>query len=106
MKAGIVMTGTGAILVLTACNSFEDPPLARALREKGITRYIAMELPMGMVKNVYGSLIHFALSDPRDTSDVCKVIDVDGARIFRNFPLNVLGSPIFHDEEEPIRRAA
>ncbi len=104
MKAGVIMSGTGAILVLSACDSFEDPQLVQSLREKGITKYIALEVPVDMVKGSYGSLFQITLAD-RKQSDVCRVIDVDGARIFRNFPLTVMGRPICHEAAIP-RKAA
>lgn len=105
MKAGVIMSGTGAILVLTACDSFEDPQLVQSFREKGITKYIALEVPVDLVKDRYGSHFQVTLAD-RKQSDVCRVIDVDGARIFRNFPLSAMGRPVCHEDAAAARKAA
>ena len=50
MKAGIVFTGTGPILILTTYESFEDPKLVDKMAAKGIKKYIASELPLEIVK--------------------------------------------------------
>ena len=105
MKAGVIITGTGAILVLTACDSFDHPDAVNSLRRKGITRYIAFEVPVDLVKTQYGRHFSITLAD-RGQSDACRVVDVDGSRIFQNFSLNVFGQPIMHDEAAISRKAA
>ena len=42
MKAGIIITGTGPILIWTTYDSFDDPKLVEKLKTKGITKYIAL----------------------------------------------------------------
>ncbi len=91
-------------MVLSACDSFEDPQIVESLRDKGITKYIALEVPVDMVRNLYGSLFQITLAD-RKQSDICRVVDVDGARIFRNFPLMAMGRPVCHEPAMP-RKAA
>jgi hypothetical protein len=105
MKAGVIVNGTGAILVLTAGNSFEDPDLLNCLREKGMDKYIAFEIPVDEVKAKYGQHLSVTLAD-RKQSDACRVVDVDGARIFRNFPLDIFSPPISHDETVSHSKAA
>ena len=46
MKAGIIFTGTGPILILTTFDSFENSKLVEKLATKGINKYIASELPL------------------------------------------------------------
>ena len=41
MKAGIIFSGTGPILILTTYESLNDPKLAEKLAQKGIKKYIA-----------------------------------------------------------------
>lgn len=50
MKAGIVFTGTGPILILTSYDSFDDPKFVEKLSAKGIKKFIARELPLEKVK--------------------------------------------------------
>ena len=44
MKAGIIYTGTGPILILTSYQSFRDPKLIEKLGAKGIKKFIAREI--------------------------------------------------------------
>ncbi len=105
MKAGIIITGSGSILILTSLDSLENPDLVSALNQKGINKYIAFEVPEDLVKNQYGQHYSITLAD-RTQRDVIRVVDVDGQRIFRNFDLTSLSAPIFHDEAIPMRKAA
>ncbi|MBK5101364.1 MAG: hypothetical protein JJE15_10290 [Desulfobacteraceae bacterium] len=56
MKAGLIFTGTGPILILTTYESFKDPNLVAKLEVKGIKKFIACELPLEKVKAKYGNL--------------------------------------------------
>jgi hypothetical protein len=105
MKAGIIITGSGSMLALTSGDSFEDPVFVGALMEKGINKYIAFEVPEDLVKSRYGQHYFVTLADRRQ-SDVLRIIDVDGQRIFRNFDLNALTRPVCHEETAVIQRAA
>ena len=104
MKAGIVYTGTGPLVVTTSCDTLEDPRVAAQLASKGIKKYIAYEIPIELVKESYGQHFAVALSDLKQTDEL-RIVDEDGVRIFNNFPLNRYGEPIFH-EEEMFRKAA
>jgi hypothetical protein len=97
MKAGVIITGVGGILVLTDCSSFEAPELIDALREKGINKYIAFEVPLNLVEKQYGQHYSIILHD-RTQSDVLRVVDVDGQRIFKNFPLRAFDHMVCLDE--------
>ena len=57
MKAGIIFTGTGPILILTSCSSFTDPKLIEKLAAKGIRKFIACELPVESVKKKYKKIL-------------------------------------------------
>ena len=56
MKAGLIFTGTGPMLILTTYESFKDPNLVAKLEVKGIKKFIACELPLEKVKAKYGNL--------------------------------------------------
>lgn len=49
MKAGVVFTGTGPILILTSYDSFTDKKFVEKLTAKGIKKFIAYELPFEKV---------------------------------------------------------
>jgi hypothetical protein len=105
MKAGVIITGVGGMLVLTACSSFEAPDLVDALRGKGISKYIAFEVPIDLVEKQYGRHYSIVLND-RKQSDVLRVVDVDGQRVFKNFPLTSFSRPVCWEEPTILRKAA
>ncbi len=92
MKAGIIFTGTGPILILTSYPSLSDPSLAAKLREKGIERYLAYELPVEQVKEVYGSHFETVVNDVQQKDDL-RVLDYNGHHVFLNFDLRGLSQP-------------
>ena len=53
MKAGIVFTGSGPLVILTSHESFTDPKLAEKFHAKGIKKYIGFELPLDLCRLRY-----------------------------------------------------
>jgi len=96
MKAGILFTGTGPILILTTYASLNDPKLIDKLTQKGIKKYIAYEVPEDLVKQRYGKHFNVILGDLKQTDDL-RVLDYDGHHVFYNFSLNELGEAVYHD---------
>ena len=96
MKAGILFTGTGPILILTTYASLNDPKLIDKLTQKGIKKYIAYEVPEDLVKQRYGKHFNVILGDLKQTDDL-RVLDYDGHHVFYNFSLNELGEPVYQD---------
>ena len=96
MKAGIFFTGTGPILILTSYQSLGDPKLAEKLKQKGIKKYIAYEVPEDHVKQRYGQHYNVILGDLKQTDDL-RVLDYDGHHVFYNFTLNDMGEPVYHE---------
>ena len=54
MKAGVIFTGTGPILILTTFDSFLSEEFADKLRQKGIKKYIACEVDIELCRKRYG----------------------------------------------------
>jgi hypothetical protein len=96
MKAGILFTGTGPILILTTYASLDDPKLIEKLTQKGIKKYIAYDVPEELVKQRYGQHFKVILGDLKQTDDL-RVLDYDGHHVFYNFSLNEIGQPVFHE---------
>lgn len=96
MKAGIVFTGTGPILILVSYSSFDDPKLVEKLAEKGIMKYIAYELPEEEVRKRYGKKFDAILNDVKQEDDL-RVLDYNGHNVFYNFPISSLGAPVVHE---------
>jgi hypothetical protein len=96
MKAGIIFTGTGPILILTTYESFEDPKFVAKLETKGIKKFIASELPLEKVKRRYGNHYTVVMGDLNQTDDL-RVLDYNGHNVFYNFTFSEMGKPIYHD---------
>ena len=96
MKAGILFTGTGPILILTTYSALDDPKLVEKLTQKGIKKYIAYEVPEELVKQRYGKHFNVILGDLKQSDDL-RVLDYDGHHVFYNFSLGEIGQPVFHE---------
>ncbi len=98
MKAGIIFTGTGPILILTTFESFTDPNLVVKLETKGIRKFIACELPLELVKKKYGNHYQVILED-LDQEDDLRVLDYNGYNVFHNFTFSEMGKPLYHEKK-------
>ncbi|MGD8993221.1 MAG: hypothetical protein PVI00_17315 [Desulfobacterales bacterium] len=96
MRAGILFTGTGPILILTTYAALDDPKLIAKLTQKGIKKYIAYEVPEDLVKQRYGQHFNVILGDLKQSDDL-RVLDYDGHHVFYNFSLSEIGQPVFHE---------
>ena len=96
MKAGILFTGTGPILILTTYAALDDPKLIEKLTQKGIKKYIAYEVSENLVKQRYGQHFNVILGDLKQSDDL-RVLDYDGHHVFYNFSLSEIGKPVFHE---------
>jgi hypothetical protein len=59
MKAYLLMTGLGPIVVLTSHASMLDIALIAMLARKGIDKFIAYEIPIDLAEQRYGT--HFSV---------------------------------------------
>ena len=98
MKAGVIFTGTGPILLLTTYERLDDPTLASKLTQKGIKKYIAYELDLDLVREKYGRHFTVILGDLKQTDDL-RILDYDGHHVFYNFAISQLGPPVYHEGE-------
>ena len=96
MKAGIIFTGTGPILILTTYESFHDPKFVAKLDAKGIRKFIASEVPMEKAKSKYGNHFAVIMGDLSQTDDL-RVLDYNGYNVFHNFSFREMGEPIYHE---------
>lgn len=98
MKAGVIFTGTGPILILTSHKSLTDPTLADKLASKGIWKYIAYDLPLELVKEKYGAHYTRVVSDLREKDDM-RVLDFNGHSVYMNFSLKDMTNMVYHEAE-------
>ena len=96
MKAGIIVTGTGLLLVLTSYKNFSDTDFIEKLKTKGIGKFIAFEVSEALCRQRYGKHFEVILGDLHQTDDL-RVLDYNGYRVLNNFSFNEIGSPYFHE---------
>jgi hypothetical protein len=94
MKAGIIFTGTGPILILTTYESFNDPNLITKLAAKGIKKYIAVNLPLQEVMKKYGNQYNVIMGDLKQSDDL-RVLDYNGYNVFHSFSFSEMGQPVY-----------
>ncbi len=93
MKSAIIFSGTGPILILTTFESLTHPAFVQKLATKGITKFVAIELPVEKVKSVYAGTFDIILEDIRQTDDL-RVLDYNGHNIMNAFSLKEWGPAI------------
>ncbi|MDD5204745.1 MAG: hypothetical protein PHS17_04960 [Desulfobacterales bacterium] len=96
MKAAIIFTGTGPILILTTYEALDHPILVAKLKAKGITKYIASEVPLEKVKSSYGNHYQVVLGDLRQSDDL-RVMDYNGYNVFHTFTFSEMSKPIYFE---------
>jgi hypothetical protein len=99
MKAALLFTGSGPLVILTSYRSLTDPVLLAKFRAKGIGKFIAYEVPVQLAEQRYGGHFQAVLRDLRQTDDL-RVLDFNGERAFHLFRLEELGAPIMHEMAE------
>jgi hypothetical protein len=93
MRAYLIFTGSGPILVLSTYPKLTDERLISKLRYKGIDKFIAYEVDLEAVKARYEHSFANIVKDLEKEQDL-RVLDFNGHQIMTNFSLDELGDPI------------
>jgi hypothetical protein len=96
MKALLLVTGGGAIVILTSYASLSEPALLEKLAAKGIRKFIAFEVPLELARQRYAGHFSVVAHDLHETDDL-RVLDFDGAHVFQLFRFTELGAPVSHE---------
>jgi len=96
MKALMIITGSGPMLVLSSHEKPDDQVFLGKLKAKGIEKFLAYELPWEEVKERYGGHFQTVVNDLHESDDL-RVLDVNGHRVFELFGLSKLGAPFVHE---------
>ena len=96
MKAGIVFAGTGPILILTSYEDLSNEMFSQKLAQKGIHKYLAVEVGIELCKEKYGRHYDIILNDLKQTDDL-RVLDYNGFNVFNNFPFSAWGKEHRHE---------
>jgi len=97
MKAVMVFTGSGPLLILTSYPSIDDPNFIGKLKAKGIKKFISFEIPIDRCKGLYGISYSDIVEDLQKVDDM-RVLDFDGHHIMNNFSLKKTGTPFVYEE--------
>ena len=101
MKTFMLFTRRGALVILTSCESVTAPESLQALKAKGVEKFIAFEIPLGLAKARYGPHFFVAEHDLDETNDL-RILDQDASRAFRLFRFSELGPLIVHESDTPV----
>ena len=93
IRAYIIFTGTGPILVLSTYFELIDERLVAKLRYKGIDKFIAYEVALDAVRARYAHSFATVARDLAAAEDL-RVLDFNGHQIMANFFFDELGEPI------------
>ena len=96
MKAIMLITGSGALVILTSYGQITDPKLLERLDGKGIHKFIAYEVPIELAKQRYGGHFQSVLGDLHESDDL-RVLDYNGHRAFELFRFDELGEPVIYE---------
>ena len=96
MKAGVIFTGSGPILILTSYDSLTGDDLAMKLSQKGIKKYIAYEVDTDLCKKRYGQHFDVIMKDVQQEDDL-RVLDYNGHNVFYLFRFAEMGTPVFKE---------
>jgi hypothetical protein len=96
MKSAILFTSSGPTIIVTSHHSCDSEGLLNKLAARGITKFIAFEIPIELVRERYGNHYNVVCEDLSETDDL-RIMDIDGARIFSLFDFSEYGPPIFKE---------
>ena len=96
MKALLLMTASGPLVVLSSLAALDDDVLIGKLRLKGVEKFIAYDVPLEEVEAKYGGHYQAVVNDLHQSDDL-RVLDFNGHRIFTLFRLDSLAQPFVYD---------
>lgn len=98
MKAGLLITGNGALIYLTSHEKFMNESLIKKFEAKGIDKFIVFEVSVDKAKKRYAGHFDIVVRDLHETDDL-RILDYDGNRAFRMFSFKELDEPVMHETE-------
>ncbi len=93
MKAGLIFTGSGPILILITYHSLVDPGLVEELKNKGIDKYAAFEVSTDLCRKRYGARF-LTLAPTLEEKDDFLVLDYNSPHAFYTFKWEEMTGPM------------
>src|SRR5438445_8135575 len=90
MKSLLLLTASGPLLILTSHESLRDQKLLEVLKQKGIGKFVAFEVPLSLAKQRYGGHFQAVESNLHETDDL-RILDFNGQRVFQLFRFDESG---------------
>ena len=98
IKGILVVSGSGPLLILSSYPAIDDPALIAKLRAKGLAKFLAWEVPVDHLRDLYGYTFR-DITEQLQMRDDMRVLDFDGHRIFLNLSLRDLGEHILFEDQ-------
>ena len=95
MKAGIVFSGSGPILILTTGEDLVGEKVVQWLANKGLRKYIAYEVDIELCRTRYGQHFDATMKDVKQQDDL-RCLDYNGQRVFELFSFEEMGKPMYY----------
>jgi hypothetical protein len=96
MKAILLLTASGPMVILTSYETATDQALLKKLEAKGIAKFIAYEIPLEAAQKRYGGHFTIVQQDLHESDDL-RVLDYSGERVFSLFRFDELGPGIRYE---------
>jgi len=96
MKTFMLFAGSGPLVILTSHAAIQDPQLLTKLAAKGVTKFLAYEVPLDLAKARYGMHFDIVARSLAETDDL-RVLDFDGGRAFQLFSFGEMSGPVVHE---------
>lgn len=96
MKAFLLFTAAGPLVILTSYETPTSPGLLEKLDAKGIDKFMAFEIPLALARERYGGHFTVVEHDLRESDDL-RILDYSGQRAFRLFAFDEMGPPVIHE---------
>jgi hypothetical protein len=96
LSAYLLLTEVGPLLVLSSYSDLGERAAVDTLRRKGLGKFVAYHAPLERVRQLYGAQYGAVRGELEGTAGL-RILDFDGSRVFRNFPLDQIDRPSCHE---------
>jgi hypothetical protein len=96
VKAYFLWTVTGPQLIVTSYDFVQHPELLKKLADTGITKFVAQEVSLDLVRERYGEHFQGVLTDP-DQTDELRNVETSPRAVLNKFSFKELGEPIYYE---------